>query len=315
MDIEEIAELIRSMKIRGAGEIARTAAQALKDLAISYNGNDIDQFRSLIQKGKDILLSTRPTAVSLWNAVHSVLKNVKNFDSVDELKSLITKNADNFISKSREAVRIIGEIGAKRINSGDCILTHCNSKAALSAIKTAYAQGKKLEVIATESRPWRQGLLTVRELAGHQIPTTLIIDSAVRWAMKKVDLVIVGADTVASNGAVINKIGTSQIALIAEEARVPFVVCAETYKFSPRTLLGELVEIEERDANEIVNRDEIPENVKVLNPVFDATPPEYIDSIVTEIGLVPPYAAYEIIVRELGEEFMFEKGGEWNGIF
>ncbi|MCQ5375946.1 MAG: ribose 1,5-bisphosphate isomerase, partial [Methanomassiliicoccales archaeon] len=136
MDIEEIAELIRSMKIRGAGEIARTAAQALKDLAISYNGNDIDQFRSLIQKGKDILLSTRPTAVSLWNAVHSVLKNVKNFDSVDELKSLITKNADNFISKSREAVRIIGEIGAKRINSGDCILTHCNSKAALSVIKT-----------------------------------------------------------------------------------------------------------------------------------------------------------------------------------
>ncbi|MEM2944353.1 MAG: ribose 1,5-bisphosphate isomerase [Methanomassiliicoccales archaeon] len=314
MGIEETAELIKSMKIRGAGEIARTAAGALRDLARSYEGVDILQLKALLEKGKETLLSTRPTAVSLWNAVHAVLKDTESASSVDDLKEKIVKNADNFIRKSREAVKIIGEIGAKRISSGDCILTHCNSKAALSVIKTAFDQGKEVKVIATESRPWRQGILTVTELSQHGIPTTLIVDSAVRWAMKKVDLVLVGADTVASNGAVINKIGTSQIALVSQEARVPFVVCAETYKFSPKTLFGELVEIEERDGSEVAARDEVPSAVKILNPVFDATPPEYIDSIVTEIGLVSPYAAYEIIVRELGEEFIFERGEKY-GIF
>jgi ribose 1,5-bisphosphate isomerase len=112
--------------------------------------------------------------------------------------------------------------------------------------------------------------------------------------MSKVDVVIVGADTVASNGAVINKIGTSQIALCAHEARVPVIVCAETYKFSHETMTGELVEIEERDVSEVVNPDEFP-NVRIFNPVFDATPPDYIDVIVTEEGVISPHAAFEII--------------------
>jgi ribose 1,5-bisphosphate isomerase len=120
--------------------------------------------------------------------------------------------------------------------------------------------------------------------------------------MKDIDLVYVGADTIASNGAVINKIGTSQIALIAHEARVPFIVCAETFKFSPKTVYGELVEIEERDPGEIVKEGEIPKSVRIRNPVFDATPADYIDSIVTEVGVISPYAAYDIIVKELGQE-------------
>jgi ribose 1,5-bisphosphate isomerase len=123
--------------------------------------------------------------------------------------------------------------------------------------------------------------------------------------MKDMDAVVVGADTIASNGAVINKIGTSQLALAAHEARVPFYVCAETFKFSPRTMMGEMVEIEERDSLEVVRPGEVPSAVRVFNPVFDATPPEYIDSIITEIGVVPPYAAYEIIVREFGQESIF----------
>ncbi len=112
--------------------------------------------------------------------------------------------------------------------------------------------------------------------------------------MPKINIVVVGADTVASNGAVINKIGTSQIALCAHEARVPVMVCAETYKFSHETLAGELVEIEERDINEIVKPGDFP-GVVIFNPVFDATPPEYIDVIVTEEGVISPHAAFEII--------------------
>jgi ribose 1,5-bisphosphate isomerase len=129
--------------------------------------------------------------------------------------------------------------------------------------------------------------------------------------MKDLDAVVVGADTICSNGALINKIGTSQIALAAHEARVPFMVCAETFKFSPKTMYGELVEIEERDSNEVAKAGEVPPGTKILNPVFDATPPEYIDAIVTEIGVVPPSAAYEIIVRQLGQEFIFEANSKW----
>jgi ribose 1,5-bisphosphate isomerase len=205
---------------------------------------------------------------------------------VEELRSLVTSNADRFIERSSKAVQTIGRIGSNRLKSGMTVLTHCNSKAALSVVKAAHADGKELNVYATESRPWRQGLLTVRDLAESGIPTTLIIDSAVRWVMKEVDVVVVGADTICSNGALINKIGTSQVALAAEEARVPFIVCAETYKFSPKTVMGEMVEIEERDASEIVAPGELPSGVKVRNPVFDSTPAERIDSIVTEIGLI-----------------------------
>ena len=122
----------------------------------------------------------------------------------------------------------------------------------------------------------------------------MIVDSAVRYFMRDIDIVIVGADTIASNGAVINKIGTSQIALVAHEARVPFMVAAETYKFSPETVIGKLVDIEERDPREIANPDEFP-GVKFRNPVFDATPPDYIDAIITERGLISPYLAYQII--------------------
>lgn len=295
-----MARDIKTMKIRGAGEIARASAEALRTLAVSYKGRDVGEFMKALEEGKKTLISTRPTAISLWNAVQFVSVGWDEAKDVDELREITVANADRFIARSREAVGIIGRIGAQRIKGGERVLTHCNSKAALSVIKTAFADGKKTEVFATESRPWRQGLLTVRELAKEKIPSTLIIDSAVRWVMKDIDLVYVGADTIASNGAVINKIGTSQIALIAREARVPFIVCAETFKFSPKTVHGELVEIEERGPEEIVSSEELPEGVRVLNPVFDATPADYVDSIVTEIGVISPYAAYDIITKELG---------------
>jgi len=307
MSLREVAQSIRTMEIRGAGEIARAGAGALKDMAQEFSGNDLDRFKKELEENKDLLLSTRPTAISLWNAVQAVSRGTKDAKSVEELRAIIFSNVDRFVSRSKEAVKTIGRIGSQRIKGGERILTHCNSKAALSVIRTAFSDGKSIEVIATESRPWRQGLLTANELASEGIPTTLIIDSAVRWAMKDIDLVYVGADTIASNGAVINKIGTSQIALAAHEARVPFIVCAETFKFSPKTVHGELVEIEERDPGEIVKEGEIPPSVRILNPVFDATPADYVDSIVTEVGVISPYAAYDIIMKELGQETAFNR--------
>ncbi len=306
MGAESTAAAIRSMEIRGAAEIARKGAEALTQEAEAYRGSDLKEFHGLLSAARETLLASRPTAVSLWNGVHSVFKGTAEARDVEELRRLIAFNADDFIRRSREAIGIIGRVGAGRIRDGDRVLTHCNSKAALAAIIQAHKDGKKLEVFATESRPWRQGLLTAKDLSDAGIEATLIVDSAMRWLMKKIDVVVVGADTVCSNGAVVNKIGTSQMALAAHEARVPVMVCAETFKFSPRTMYGELVEIEERESSEVVKPGELPPGTKVLNPVFDATPPEYVDAIVTELGVIPPYAAYEIIVKELGQEFLFE---------
>lgn len=307
MKAKEVADAIHSMEIRGAAEIARRAAIALKEEALAYSGNDLAEFRASMDESKTALLSSRPTAVSLWNGVQSVFKRTADIGDLEAYRSTLVRNADEFVSRSNEALRIIGHLGANRIRDGDRVLTHCNSKAALSAIITAWQEGKKIEAVVTESRPWRQGVLSANDLADAGVPTTMIIDSAVRYAMKDIDAVFVGADTICSNGAVINKIGTSQVALAAHEARVPFMVCAETFKFSPRTIYGELVKIEERDSTEIVRPGEVPGSVKIFNPVFDATPPEYIDSIVTEVGVIPPFAAYEIIVRELGQEFVFNE--------
>ena len=188
------------------------------------------------------------------------------------------------------------------VNSGDVLLTHCNSSAALGVIKEAHAQGKDVRVYATETRPWRQGLLTVRELSDAGVDVTLIIDSAVRSVMKKMDRVFVGADTVTSSGELINKIGTSQVALAANEAGVPFNVCSETYKFSPKTIFGNGVPIEERDKEEVAEAGTIPENVKVYNPVFDTTPAKYIDAIVTEQGIISPGSVYDVMVRQFGSD-------------
>jgi ribose 1,5-bisphosphate isomerase len=305
MSAEDVAGCIRSMEIRGAAEIARRAAQALMEEVEAYEGDDLQDLRQRAEDARDVLLASRPTAISLWNGVQYVFKGTAGASNAEEYRRMVRDNADRFIRRSRSALRTIGRLGANRIRDGDKVLTHCNSKAAIAVMAEAWAQGKRFEVFVTESRPWRQGVLTANDLTKLDIPVTMIVDSAVRYVMKDLDLVLVGADTIASNGAVINKIGTSQVALAAHEARVPFTVCAETFKFSPRTIYGELVRIEERDPAEVVKEDEVPPQVRVFNPVFDATPPEYIDSIVTEIGVIPPYAAYQVIVKELGQEFMF----------
>ena len=306
MNVDETAAAITDMTIRGAGKIARAGASALSDFAGSYSGNDRASFLNDLEKAKKTLLDSRPTAVSLWNGVHATVRGVEGCKDVGEMVSLIQNNAKVFINNSNNAVKLIGEIGAKRIKDGDVIMTTCNSKVALSVIKTAFRQGKDFKVYATESRPWRQGILTVTELAEEGIDTTLIIDSAVRSVMKKVNEVFVGADTITSHGALINKIGTSQLALAANEARAQFYVCSETYKFSPMTLFGDRVTIEERDVSEIVKEGEIPACVKVFNPVFDSTPAKYIDAIITELGMMSPGSVYDVMVKQLGDK-IFQK--------
>jgi len=300
--VKGTASDIKDMKIRGAGRIARAAASALGGFAENYKGGSLEEFNKDLETAKKILLESRPTAVSLWNGVQACVKEVGGTATLSDAKDSVVRNSKAFVELSSNAVGLIAKYGAGRIERGDILLTHCNSSAAIGVIKEAHAQGKHPKVYATESRPWRQGLLTVKELSDAGVDVTLIIDSAVRMVMSKVDKVFVGADTVASNGALINKIGTSQLALAANEARVSFNVCTETYKFSPMTLFGDMVEIEERECGEVVGHGEVPPGVKVYNPVFDTTPARYIDSIITEVGILSPGSVYDVMVRQMGKD-------------
>ena len=289
------------MRVRGAGRIARAGATALADFAATYEGRSLEEFRNDLRKASEVILDSRPTAVSLWNGVHYTLRGVSSAETFEAARDSVVANGREFVANSEQAVHKIAKIGAKRIKDGDVLMTHCNSSVAIGVILEAVKQGKDIKVYATESRPWRQGILTVNDLSKGGADTTLIIDSAVRSVMSRVDRVFVGADTITSSGSLINKIGTSQVAMAANEARAEVNVCSETYKFSPKTMFGDTVTIEERDISEVVKPGEIPGNVKVFNPVFDTTPAKYIDNIITEVGIMSPGAVYGVMVKQFGE--------------
>ena len=296
----ETSEKISSMEIRGAGRIATAAAACLRDFSMAVEVQSLEDFNRAMKKAADILLKTRPTAVSLSNAIRMVMKY--RADDVRSAREAVVLNANRFIESSEKALEKIGQIGSRRIRDGDTVLTHCNSLAAISVISAAHKSGKKIKVIATESRPRFQGITTIGMLDRLGIETELIVDSAARSVMNEVDLVVVGADVITANGTLVNKIGTAQIALSAREARTSFMVAAETYKFSPQTILGELVTIEEREASEVLPDISKYSHVRVRNPAFDVTPHQYIDLICTEAGAISPEMSYLIIRERLGWE-------------
>jgi ribose 1,5-bisphosphate isomerase len=317
MFVTETAEKIKSMEIRGAGRIARAGAEALWRHASEIHVDDLASFLGEMESAAQVLVATRPTAVSLPNAVHIVMSGLNKAETLDDARNGVISRAEQFIHSSQNAVQKIALFGSRHIRDGDTILTHCNSEAALGCIIEAHRTGKEIEVFATEVRPRNQGLITIRTLNDAGIKTNFIVDSAVRSFIHDVDLVIMGADAVTVNGGVVNKIGTAQVAHTAHEARVNVLIAAETYKFAPRTIIGELIQIEERAGSEVL-ADEISctlPHVTVRNPAFDVTPAEYIDLIVTEAGAIPPQMAYIIIREYLGwgiEEFnkIFEMNTE-----
>jgi len=290
------------MEVRGAGRIARTAAAALRDHAITLPCTTLDEFRQEMYRAATVLTETRPTAVSLPNAVRFVISRMDASDSLEEAQAAVVASADDFIARSHQAVEVIAEYGSHAIPEDSVVLTHCNSEVAVATVIKAWEKGRVREAFATEVRPRNQGNITAQALSDAGIPTNFIVDSAARYFMRDIDVVITGADAVTAGGAVVNKIGTSQIALAAHEARVPFLVTTETYKFAPATLLGERIPIEERPPGEVMS-DEIVRkmpNLRVRNPAFDVTPAAYVDMIVTEAGAIPPAMAYMIIRDYLG---------------
>ncbi|RJS77743.1 S-methyl-5-thioribose-1-phosphate isomerase [Candidatus Bathyarchaeota archaeon] len=296
---EEIAEAIKSMRIRGAPLLGAAAAYALALTAHYSKAKSREEIVKELEKAADLLRKTRPTAVNLFWAIERILTKAKGFSgNAKALAAAVVEEAKKIADEDAAANRLIGKYGAQLISKGDTVLTHCNAGAlatveygtALGVIRAAWEQGKKVKVFATETRPKLQGArLTAYELVRDGIPVTLITDSMVGYVMQKrlVNKVVVGADRIVKD-AVINKIGTFTVAVLAKEHGIPFYVAAPKSTFDLKITSADVI-IEERDPKEVTNIGSIriaAEGVNILNPAFDVTPLKYVTAIICESGIL-----------------------------
>jgi ribose 1,5-bisphosphate isomerase len=293
-NIEETARGIKKLEIQGATSIAVKAVEALRDDLLASDSQATAQ--RVLEEGVKTLIGTRETEPMMRNGLRYLQKNLsgkwESFKTFSEKVENVSGEVLEFYDKARKN---IVEIGSRRIRDGDTVFTHCHSSAVTETLLRAHESGKKFRVIQTETRPKYQGRITARELVEAGIDTTMIVDSAARHFMKEIDFVLVGSDAVTSEGNVINKIGTSQVALAAHEARIPFYVLSTLLKFDPVTIHGEFEAIEERGVSEIWG--EPPEGLKLRNPAFDVTRRDYIHGIITEEGIISPHSILEAVHR------------------
>jgi methylthioribose-1-phosphate isomerase len=306
---EEVAEAIKKMVIRGAPAIGISAAMGLALGAKQSVGMSVADLEDDFSYMCDVMSKTRPTAVNLFWAIERMRDRFNQEKSrtrnVDEIKQSLVQEALKIFEEDIEANRSIGHYGAGLIPDGATVLTHCNAGAlatagdygtALGVIRGARDAGKRVAVIADETRPYLQGLrLTAWELAKDDIPVTVITDNMAGHVMKsgKVDCVVVGADRIAANGDTANKIGTYMVAVLAQRNNLPFYVAAPITTLDLSIESGDQIPIEERDAREIThisNQQLGPDGVAVHNPAFDVTPNELIAAIITDKGVArSPY--------------------------
>ena len=303
---DEVAEAIRKMVIRGAPAIGVAAAMGIALGASQSVGTSVADLDDDLQYICDVMGKTRPTAVNLFWAIERMrgtFQRNKHLNDVEEMKKALVSEALAIFEEDLAANRAIGHHGGPLIPDGATVLTHCNAGAlatagdygtALGVIRGARDAGKKVAVIADETRPFLQGLrLTAWELAKDDIPVTVITDNMAGHVMKsgKVDAVVVGADRIAANGDTANKIGTYMVAVLAREHGVPFYVAAPLTTLDLSLDSGEEIPIEERDSMEVTHiRDHqlAPDGVNVHNPAFDVTPHQFITAIITDKGVARP---------------------------
>ena len=303
-DYHKIAEGIRKLWIRGAPAIGIAAAMGIALGAQEISAQNFDEFVEGMQPIFNTLLGTRPTAVNIHWAVVRIKKFLQenNRLSIDKLKQMLIDESNRILDEDIAVNRAIGEWGAQFIRDGDTILTHCNAGSlatggygtATAPMLVAKEQGKRIHVIADETRPVLQGArLTSWELMQSGIPVTLITDNTAGALMKRgmIDLAIVGTDRTTRNGDVANKIGTYTVAVLCREHDIPFYVAAPLSSIDFDMPSGDLIPIEERNADEVrtINGHQVaPEGVNVINLAFDVTPAKFVSAFFTEKGAFKP---------------------------
>lgn len=295
---------IKDMVVRGAPAIGATAAYGTVLAAKEFLNNEKDDFIRNMEEALGILNKSRPTAVNLMWAIKRMRNLIeKNKElSVKEIYEMIKLEADKILNEDIETNKKMGKYGNEIIPENATILTHCNTGAlatagfgtALGVVREAFYSGKDIFVYADETRPRLQGgRLTAWELVQEGIPSKLIVDNVAATLIRdgKIDVILVGADRIATNGDTANKIGTFMLSVIAKTYNVPFYVVAPTTTIDFDIESGEEIEIEERDSKEVTHIDNnriAPEGIEVYNPAFDVTPNENITGIITEKGIIKP---------------------------
>jgi methylthioribose-1-phosphate isomerase len=304
----EVARAIRTMVIRGAPAIGVAAAMGIALGMRKSKANGTARFAGEFHKACELMAATRPTAVNLFWAIERMKKcfaaAAQAGESVRQIAERLEAEARRIHDEDVASCRAMGKHGAALVPEGARILTHCNAGAlatagygtALGVVRAAAEQGKNIAVYADETRPFLQGArLTAWELLRDGINTTVITDSMAGALMRQglIDLVVVGADRIAANGDVANKIGTYTVAVLAREHHVPFYVAAPGSTLDLATAEGSLIPIEERNAREVTHVGPVqvvPDGVQVRNPAFDVTPHRLVSAIITERGVFrPPY--------------------------
>jgi len=307
----EVAQAIRAMVVRGAPAIGAAAAFGMALAARESQARDRNGLSAYLQAAAGVLRAARPTAVNLSWAVARLLQRAEAESDLAAIPDALLAEAQALADEDVEVNRRLGEHGATLVHDGDTILHHCNTGAlatvdygtALGVIHTAHEQGKRVHVLVDETRPRFQGArLTTWELQQLNIPFTLITDNAAGYFMHtgQVDIVLVGADCVAANGDVANKIGTYKLAVVAQANSIPFYACVPASTIDLSLPAGDDIPIEERPAEEVTDvtyqgRPIAPEGVRVANPAFDVTPHRYVTGIVTENGIAHP--PFEVSLR------------------
>ncbi|MBX3302248.1 MAG: S-methyl-5-thioribose-1-phosphate isomerase [Nitrospira sp.] len=304
-DYQTVADAIRTLKVRGAPAIGVTAAMGVALGAEKIDASDYPTFSRAVLKICDELAATRPTAVNLFWAIERMRQKLESLRDypIPFIKNALIDESQVILEEDIALCKTMGRHGAELIHDGETVLTHCNAGSlatagygtALGVIRAAWEQGKKINVIADETRPVLQGSrLTAWELMQDKIPVTLITDNMAGSLMRqgRIHLCVVGADRIAANGDVANKIGTYSVAVLARAHNIPFYVAAPYSTIDLKTKSGDEIPIEQRNALEVTtihgSHPVAPKDVAVYNPAFDVTPAELITGIITERGVFKP---------------------------
>src|ERR1700732_743624 len=313
---EQVAEVIRTMVVRGAPAIGVAAAMGIALAVKNSKAETVGDLKRDFNQACDVIGKTRPTAVNLFWAIRRMQEKLERIRirPLAQIKQILIEEAQRMHAEDIAANQAMGRHGATLMPSEGGVLTHCNAGAlatcgygtALGVIRAAVEQGKKIHVFADETRPFLQGSrLTAWELMKDSIPTTVISDNMAGAMMKqgKINAVVVGADRIAANGDVANKVGTYSVAVLAKEHDIPFYVAAPLSTVDFETPDGSGIPIEQRDGKEVTHiagKQMVPDGVQVENPAFDVTPAKYVTAIVTERGIAR--APYGESLRRLAPE-------------
>jgi len=311
-DFNQVADAIRTLVIRGAPAIGVSGAFGLALAVLQSNATTKEDLVSDLEIANKILFETRPTAVNLGWGLEKIMNVAKSGDSVEQIKELVISKAKKMADDDIEINKTMGKNGSVLFDDNDTIMTHCNAGAlatvaygtALGVIRATRESGKNIKVIATETRPIQQGSrLTAFELKHDGFDVSLIPDTAVGYSMANglVNKVIVGADRILKTGHVFNKIGTYQVATMAKQHGIPFYVAAPLSTIDMKSKAEDVI-IEMRNGSEVTgigDKKTAPDDINVINPAFDMTPPDLISGIITEKGIAK--APYEESIKKLFE--------------